>query len=207
MTQPPSSPGIGRDADARWLTELVRSARQGDDLAFNRLIDLHHEAIYKMIFYRIKDAMDAEDLSQEVFLQACRNIGRLRQAANFRAWLFRIAVNRVKDYRRRKRWSFIRGLFRTEDLSGQDGRLAVQAPEGPERVRRQQFWQEVDRLLEPLSPAEQEAFRLRFFDQLSIKEIGQVLDKPENTVKTHLYRALRKVKASPFLDRLAEAAP
>ncbi len=205
MTQPILSPGSSPGADAQQLTELVRSARQGDDLAFNRLIDLHHKAIYKMIFYRIKDPMDAEDLSQEVFLQAYRSIRSLRKAATFRAWLFKIAVNRVKDYRRRKRWTFLSSLFRDEDLPA--SRLGVQAPNGPENVQRRQFWQEVDRLMEPLSPAEQEVFRLRFFDQLSIREISQVLNKPDNTVKTHLYRALHKVKASPFLDRLAEAAP
>ncbi len=187
--------------------ELVRQARRGDELAFNRLIDLYHRQVYKMIYYRIKETMEAEDLAQEVFLQAFRSIGKLRSAATFRPWLFRIAINRVKDYRRRKRWLSLFGLFGQEDDLTAESRIALHNPEGPVQLERKQFWQQVDRLISPLSPTEQEVFRLRFFDQLSINEIGHVLNKPDNTIKTHLYRALRKVKASPFLERLAEVAP
>jgi RNA polymerase sigma factor (sigma-70 family) len=79
-------------------------------------------------------------------------------------------------------------------------------PQGAKEVQRKEFWQQIRQITEVLSKTEREVFMLRFFDQLSIKEIGTTLKKNESTVKTHLYRALDKVKeAASGLDGVMEA--
>lgn len=73
-------------------------------------------------------------------------------------------------------------------------------------MQRKEFWQQIRQITEVLSKTEREVFMLRFFDELSIKEIGTTLKKNESTVKTHLYRALDKVKeAASGLDGAMEA--
>ena len=68
------------------------------------------------------------------------------------------------------------------------------SPQAPNHLERKEFWQQVEKMLDILSRMEKEVFLLRFFDQLSLKEITMALGKNESTIKTHLYRALNKVK-------------
>ena len=75
-----------------------------------------------------------------------------------------------------------------------------------ENIERQEFWSRVHIMLDRLSQMEKEVFLLRFFDDLGIREISEVINKSQSTVKTHLYRALKKFKNDEaFRDFLREA--
>ena len=95
---------------------MAERARAGDRLAFNRLADHFQPEIYRMIYYRTRSQMDAEDLCQDVFLKAYRSIKGLKSAAVFRSWLYRIAVNRVKDYYRKKQFQSLFSFSSTDEL-------------------------------------------------------------------------------------------
>lgn len=175
---------------------LVEKAQAGDHLAFHRLADHYQPEIFRMIYYRTRSRMDAEDLTQDVLLRAFKHIGRLESPGLFRSWLYRIAVNRVRDhYRRRKIKSLVGWVFVDEENYQESGEMTV-APEAADRLDRKDFWKRVENMLELLSPKEKEAFMLRFFDELSIKEMTTAMGKNESTVKTHLYRALNKIKTA-----------
>jgi RNA polymerase sigma-70 factor (ECF subfamily) len=138
--------------------------------------------------------MDAEDLTQDVFVRAYRSISRLRKPQRFRSWLYTIAVNRVNDYLRKKR---VRSIFKSADEGPEvqpeaDDRR--ENPEALEQVLKEDFWRQVGRIAKRLSKMEREVFMLRFMDDLNIAEIAKILKKSESTVKTHLYRALAKFK-------------
>jgi RNA polymerase sigma-70 factor (ECF subfamily) len=166
------------------LAELVKQAGDGNRFAFEQLIDHHQGDIYRMIYYRIRARMDAEDLTQDVFIRAFRSISRLREPDRFRSWLFRIAVNRVNDYLRKKR---VRSIFKSSDENPDIQPEATQFQEQPEA-------------LEQVC----EVFMLRFLDNLNINEIAQTLKKSESTVKTHLYRALAKFKKEKALRQFLQ---
>ena len=140
--------------------------------------------------------MDAEDLCQDVFMKAFKSVGGLKSPGVFRSWLYRIAVNRVKDYYRKKQFRSLFKFSSTDEEAFQEPPEMAVAPEGDKAVQREDFWRQVRQLTQVLSQSEREVFMLRFFDELSIKEIGATLKKNESTVKTHLYRALNKVKAA-----------
>jgi RNA polymerase sigma-70 factor (ECF subfamily) len=203
QTADPAPPPDADDTGA-----LAAAARNGDRFAFSRLADRYHERIYKMIFYRTRSDMEAEDIAQEVFLQAFRSIGRLKDTDRFEAWLYRIAMNRVTDYHRKKKF---RSLFSPlTDWDREDAGNPTTAPDQApvERLVRAEFWAQVRELLDRLSRMEREVFLLRFFDELGIKDISQVLQKSESTVKTHLYRAIAKFQsASSLRDYLGEDLP
>jgi len=198
----------GSQASDTRLTELVEQASKGNRSAFDRLIDRFKGDIYRMIYYRVRVRMDAEDLTQDVFMRAFRNIVRLREPDRFRSWLFTIAVNRVNDYLRNKR---VRSIFKSSNESTDFYPEAGSAPEQPEaleQILKEDFWRQIGQIAKKLSKMEREVFMLRFLDDLSIYDIAQVLKKSESTVKTHLYRALTKFKEEKALRHfLQEDSP
>ncbi len=193
--------------DAPW-TPLVKRAKAGSRSAFSELVDLFKDDIFKMIFYRIRTQMDAEDITQEVFMQAFKKLPGLKKADRFKSWLFSIAINRVRDFYRKKRF---RSLFQPSDIGNDINLVDTQIhnqPEAVDELIKQDFWKQIGRMLNKLSRMEREVFLLRFLDLLSIKEISTVLKKNESTVKTHLYRALVKFrKSASTLQFLKEKMP
>ena len=203
MTPPAHKPPGSQTADPQ-LTQLVIKARDGNRSAFDQLIDRYQGDIYRMIFYRIHRQMDAEDLTQDVFVRAFRSISRLREPDRFRSWLYRIAVNRINDYLRKKR---VRSIFQSADEGPEiqpEADEHREKPEALEQVLIEDFWRQVERIAQKLSKMEREVFMLRFMDDLNIAEIAQILKKSESTIKTHLYRALAKFKKEKDLRQFLQ---
>ena len=148
-----------------------------------------------MIYYRTRSQMDAEDLTQDVMLKAFKHLGRLKSAEVFRSWLYRIAVNRVRDYYRKKQFRSLFGFVSMDEETFHESAEMAVDPEAEGGISRKEFWQRIEQILTGLSRMEKEVFLLRFLDQLTINEMSKALDKNESTIKTHLYRALSKVKA------------
>jgi RNA polymerase sigma-70 factor (ECF subfamily) len=184
------------------LVSLVNQAREGNRSAFAQLADRFHKDIFRMVFYRIRSQVDAEDIAQDVFLKAYQNIASIKDAAKFRGWLFSITLNRIRDFQRKKRF---RSLFKMEDENIESHPTENVDPDQPDalaHVLRKDFWRQIGLILKKLPQMEREVFLLRFFDHLSINEIAGVLKKNESTVKTHLYRALAKFKKEPAMRQL-----
>jgi RNA polymerase sigma-70 factor (ECF subfamily) len=186
------------------MTNIVIKARDGNRPAFEQLIDRYQGDIYRLIYYRIRSRVDAEDLTQDVFVRAFRNISRIREPQKFRSWLYRIAINRVNDYLRKKK---VRSIFKSSDEGTDVQPVAAdfqEPPEALEQVLKEDFWRHVERIAKKLSKMEREVFMLRFLDNLNINEIAQILKKSESTVKTHLYRALAKFKKEKRLRQFLQ---
>jgi RNA polymerase sigma-70 factor (ECF subfamily) len=199
----PHSPAPEED-----LGPLVEAAAAGRRDAFGRLVERFRERLFRMISYRVRNPGEAEDILQDVFVQALRHIGRLKDPARFQSWIYTIAVNRIRDHYRRGRW---RSLMDAVFSEGPESLEATADPDGEkplEALARQDFWRRMEPFLKQLSRMERGVFLLRFLDDLDIKEIADVVRKSESTVKTHLYRALTKFKGNRFLrDFLREAVP
>jgi len=188
------------------VTSLVERARDGGREAFGQLVELFQEPIFRMVYYRTRSRMDAEDLTQEIFVKAFKNLSKLRDPKRFRTWLFRMAVNRVTDFYRKKR---LLAIFKTRDHDSEADPKEVERRQDPsalDDVIKEEFWKHVTSFSDNLSRREKEVFFLRFMDHLSIREIAQVLDKSQSAVKTHLYRGLKKFKEDPSLLQLLEAS-
>jgi RNA polymerase sigma-70 factor (ECF subfamily) len=181
---------------------LAERARDGSRAAFEQLVRLFENEVFRMIYYRTLSHADAEDLTQDVFMRAYRNLSKLENTDRFRPWLFSIALNRVWDFLRRRQFL---GLFQTSPDAGESAPFEIESEDGPvalNRLLRKEFWQQVKHFSTGLSHWEQEVFVLRFMEYLSIKEIAELLNKSESAVKTHLYRAIKKLQNEPALLRL-----
>jgi RNA polymerase sigma-70 factor (ECF subfamily) len=175
---------------------LAEKAKQGNRLSFQELVNIFQEDIYRLVYYRTYSRMDAEDITQEVFVQAYRKLKSLNDTQKFRAWLYTIAVNRCNDFlRKRKYLSLLRmKSAREQEFMEEDRNMNN---EFNDSIAKKRFWEHVRNLLEKLSAMEREVFTLRFMDHQNINEIATILNKSESTVKTHLYRALHKIRKDP----------
>jgi len=192
-----ANPAVETEQIRAW----VKAAQSGSRASFENLADKYYSTIFRMVYYRTQNRMDAEDITQDVFIKAYKGLGRLMDANKFKGWLFQIAVNRVRDFHRRKK--FIR-LFKSlsDDFDDMPPDQIESTSLGPyELLRRQRFQQETERFLARLTKIEKNIFMLRFFDQLKLSEIATALQRSESTVKTHLYRALAKFKHDRVLRK------
>lgn len=175
------------------IAALAEKAMAGNRLSFQELVKIFQEDIYRLVYYRTYSRMDAEDITQEVFVQAFQKLKNLNDTQKFRAWLYTIAVNRCNDFlRKRKYLSLLRIKTAREQELMETG--VERGNSYDEALAREKFWQKVRSLLDRLSAMEREVFTLRFMDHLNLGEIATVLGKNESTVKTHLYRALDKIR-------------
>lgn len=158
------------------------------------LAGFFYNKIFRMVYYRNVSRMDAEDLTQDIFIAMSKNIYQLKDTTRFKAWLYRIALNRVKDFHRKKSFLSFFALKPAEDTESLEG-----SHNALDDVMKKEFWHQFHGLTRQMSKKEREVFILRYVDQLGIRELAETLKKNESTVKTHLYRALKKFKKAPGL--------
>lgn len=182
------------------VTELVEKARAGNRASLELLVDRFHKDVFRMVYYRIYSQMDAEDLTQEIFMQMSKSLSTLKDAGSIRPWLFRIALNRVRDFRRKK--SILSFFGTTIELEAAAQATAQNHNNPANAMMLKEFQLQFRQLADSLSRLEREVFLLRFLDHLRIREIAEVLKKGESTVKTHLYRALKKFRQNSGLHDL-----
>jgi RNA polymerase sigma-70 factor, ECF subfamily len=179
----------------------VALAREGDSDAFRALVDRHSRAVYRLAHRMTGNSQDAEDVVQETFLKAYRQLGRFESRANFSTWLHRIAVNCSID--------LIRGRKNQEmghdanDLDTLDAVDDQRVDPSPERLMLSTEVQErVGRAMEGLTAMERAAFMLRHFEGQSIEEISAALGLKANAAKHSIFRAVRKMRLAlePFVE-------
>lgn len=169
---------------------LVSRAQKGDEEAFAQLYEEYFNKIYRYIVIRIGDAMEAEDITQQVFLKALRSIGSFKwKGAPFSAWLYRIAHNQVVDYLRKK------GRRTTVPLDG----IQLAAESDPqEEVEKGFDLQRLASAMQHLTESQRAVISLRFTSDLSTVEVAKVLGKSQGAIKALQHSAvvaLRKTMA------------
>lgn len=168
---------------------LIEAAKT-DPAAFGELYKKYVERIYNYIFYRTGSAKDAEDLTGKVFFKAMNHIqGYKHMGLPFSAWLYRIAHNLVANYHRDR--------SRTKEISLDHipGQVLPQLELQPEpRIVRSQEVEVLLATIRDLAPNRQELLILKFVDQLSNAEIGQIMRKSEGAIKSLYHRTLLELR-------------
>lgn len=175
-------------AEAQDITRLVTSARCGDAEAFGALYVRYFDRIYGYLRMTLRDRHDAEDLTQQVFLNALDHLDQQNQA--FQPWLFRIARNLLVDHLRKKRPTLL------EDPEHLPDRLGLDAPDA-ESVRSRLTWMsesEVARLIERLPTAQHQVIILRYLIGLTMEEIAEVLGRSLTSVRHLDHRARQNLR-------------
>jgi RNA polymerase sigma-70 factor (ECF subfamily) len=188
--------------DERALAELIERAQRGDPASFERLVDEFAGRVYGFALRTTGSRDDAEDLMQEVFVRVVRMIGAYQHDGRFKAWLFRIAANLVRDRLRRIRRAprVVAGSDVLED-GGADQAVSTGAGNAPiddqapeHGLIRADEVDALNRALAMLPDAEREVVMLRHFSQLPFKEIAAVLGCPLGTALARAHRGLAHLR-------------
>jgi len=161
---------------------LVRRAQQRDQEAFAQLYEENFDKIYRYIVLRIGNKTEAEDMTQQVFLNALKSISSFKwKGIPFSAWLFRIARNQVVDYLRKK----------TKQASAPLDESLASSDSTPELVAEQKL--DIDQLLsvtKRLTVAQREVISLRFTSELPIAQVAKIIGKSQGAVKALQHSAI-----------------
>jgi RNA polymerase sigma-70 factor (ECF subfamily) len=179
------------DADAI----AIERAKAGDSDGFRTLVQRHSRSVFRLAYRMTGNEFDAEDVVQETFLRAYKQLDHYESRSSFGTWIYRIASNYALDLiRSRKRHTDRRVIADHED--GGDILDHVKAPEpGQDRVYYSaQLREKLQCALGDLSDQERTAFLLRHFEGKSIDEIGAVLSLGTSATKNSIFRAVRKVR-------------
>lgn len=163
---------------------LVLRAVNGDAAAFTALYDQLYDRVYRHVYYRVGRVEDAEDLTQQVFLQAWRALRRFRPSGSpFIAWLFTIAHNLVVNHYRRHRM--------TQQLP--DEMAAWRTDGNPDHDRRLEQ-DRVRQAIRRLKPDQQQVVIMRFLEDLPHRDIAAALGKSAANVRVIQHRALQELR-------------
>jgi RNA polymerase sigma-70 factor, ECF subfamily len=182
----PADP-VSPDGHAEEDRNLALRAGKGDAAAFGALYDRYVAAVYRYVYYRVRNDADAEDLVSDVFMRALRAIPRYEPRVAFLAWLYRIARNAVIDRARRSRTQ-----ISFEDALAHPG--ADQVIEPDVTILALSDKEAVRGALAKLTPLQQEVIVLRFVEGYSTLEIAGLVGKREGTVRGIQFRALEALR-------------
>jgi RNA polymerase sigma-70 factor (ECF subfamily) len=183
--------------------ELVRRAQNDDPWAIEQLVLRYQKKVYAIAFQMLAgDAEEAQDRTQDAFLQAFRKIKQFKGKSTFYTWLYRIVINTCLDARRRRRrWKKVFFPWRFE--KNNDALTETSLEEYPDTnsnsdplatASRRQLEDDVNSALSKLSERQRTIFQLKVFQEMSIAEIAESMGLAQGTIKTHLFRATRVVQ-------------
>ena len=176
-------------------TDLIRRAQANDIDAFCLLAERYARRIHLLALHYCRNAQDAEDLSQEVWLKAYQALASFRSDSSFYTWLRRITINAFLNHRRS-------GFFRRRGQTTIVQLLQIDADQllesqtaSPENIYNKLLLENVRKALAELTPSQRLAFLLRHYEGMSYEEIANAMNCSTGTVKKGVWRAVGKLRA------------
>jgi len=158
--------------------KLVEQAINGNDDAFVQLMQLYKVDLYKTALSFLKNKERSLEAVQEVTYRAYKNLHKVRQKQYFKTWLIRIMINYCQD-ELKKDWRIVKGDTMLEQRGESESYLSL----------------EIEEAIDKLDNRSREVVTLKYLQELSIKEIATVMERPEGTIKTWLHKALQQLRA------------
>lgn len=168
-------------------SEVVRRAQLGDKAAWEAVMRLHQEPVFRFAYLLVGDQDEAEDIAQETFLRAYRAFTRFDPERALRPWLLSITANLSRNSRRSlgRYMAALNRLFQVDDRE-------VEGIE--ERSLRREEDQVVWKAIQSLSGIDRQVIYLRYFVELPVDEVAQVTGVASGTVKSRLHRSLKRLR-------------
>lgn len=169
------------------LSNHIRKAKEGNQISFNFLLDHFWSDVYKYQLKRTNNDNDAEDITIQSFSKAFDKIDTFDESYKFKTWLITISKNIHIDMIRKSKAS-----INTETTKEQEAEVYAVIDDNPtpeDKIITEQNLAKLLRDIKLLKPKYQQVIHLRYFQELSYKEIAQQIDEPMNNVKVKLLRA------------------
>jgi RNA polymerase sigma-70 factor (ECF subfamily) len=175
--------------DAADEQQLILQVKQGHDGAFRLLVERHMKQAYNVAYGFVSDHDDAQDVAQEAFVRVYQSIGTFRGDAVFSTWLYKIVMNLSLNRIRQRKSKAHREVELTDRMI--DATPDRQAP----AEEQQEMRLRLERALHELPTLQRATVILRHINGLSTKQVSGILAVSEGTVKTHLFRGLKRMRA------------
>jgi RNA polymerase sigma-70 factor (ECF subfamily) len=175
---------------------IIEGMARGDQQAFRELVERYKKKVYYLALDMAGNPVDAEDISQEVFLKVYRSFSTFRRGAKLGSWLYRVTYNASIDHLRSKSAAPEPMADEVLESRSRDGAGLVQGrvPDPASSVEAHQLQARIAKALEKVSPQEKAVFLLRHYDDLMLKDIAETLGLSIGSVKSYLFRAVRKLQ-------------
>ena len=185
-----------REKMEEFVKSRINEVQKGDHNAFGEIVEIYKDRIYQLCYRMLGNAHEAEDIAQEAFIRAYVNIERYNINRKFSTWLYRIATNLCIDRIRKKKPDY----FLDAEVAGTDGlnlysQVKSKEMSPDEKVAKMELQEIIQMEILKLPEKYRSVILLKYIEELSLKEISEVLDLPIGTVKTRIHRgreALRK---------------
>jgi RNA polymerase sigma-70 factor (ECF subfamily) len=186
---------------------LVQAAQKGNVDAFTALVRRYQEEIYYGILGMTNSHTDADDLTQETFLMAYRNLKHFRQKSKFFTWVYRIAVNLTLNHLKRMKKEKGKQELDENLSAGLDSEGEISSPEGSSLKK--ELRDRIKHAVDSLPLAYKAAFNLVVFQGLTHGEAARVLGCSESTVSWRMHKARKMLQARlrPYLDEVRHEMP
>tara|TARA_B100001059_G_scaffold28184_1_gene22827 strand:+ start:7733 stop:8317 length:585 start_codon:yes stop_codon:yes gene_type:complete len=185
---------MSTEADSSSFKEILRRASTGDQDAWRQVVDAYGSRVYALLFSRCRDAELAEELTQSTFCTVVTKLAGYVELGKFEPWLFRIAMNRLRDEMRR------RGRHALSVANDTLSSMEITPREGGDQPglegesQQQEESAALREAMENLAEADQEIMHLRHISGLSFKQIAEVLQQPLGTVLARHFRAFKRLR-------------
>ncbi len=179
--------------------QLVKRCQRGDRWAFDELVARYQNRVFNLAYRILGDYEEANDLAQEAFIKVYKKIKSFRREASFYTWLYRLATNLCRN--KLRQWQSEK-RFQTVSLQnpiGQEGKEVIHSladsDPGPDKIsERREMNALVQKAINSLEEEHRMVIVLRDIQGLAYEEIARIVDCPEGTVKSRLYRARNTLK-------------
>ncbi len=182
-------------------TSLIREAQQGNRAAFEVLVRHYDQSVLRLALHLTGSESDAQDVYQEAFLKAYKNLGSFRFECSFYTWIYRIVTNLCLDHLRKRNVRKEDSPVVT-DSSGEEFSVLEQFADArpganPERdLMRRELGKKIGAALSRLTPRERMVFELKHYHGLKLRTVGEMLHTTEETAKNTLFRATQKLRSA-----------
>jgi RNA polymerase sigma-70 factor (ECF subfamily) len=160
--------------------ELMARIAQGDRAALSALYEALEKPVFRFIQSKLNDPFEAADILHDVFIDVWRSAGRFEGRSKVQTWIFGIAYRKVIDIYRKRGKQELRAEFPEQEDETIDTEMCVAASQEAEHVRI---------CLDTLKPEHRDSINLAFYQDMTYREIAEVVGSPEGTIKTRVFHA------------------
>ncbi|MBI9013741.1 MAG: RNA polymerase sigma factor [Clostridiales bacterium] len=172
------------------MDEIILKVLKGEVDLYETIVNQYQLQLYKYIKYLINSSDDVEDILQEVFIRGYKNLSRYKIGTSFNAWLYRLTYNHTMNYMKKRNRSKVVYLETLPEI------IAIEVPDN-------QMSETTRAALGQLSIEERNLLFLRIYEELSYKEIAQLLHKRDSSLRKQYERARKKFKANYVKEMMA----
>lgn len=180
--------------------ELIKEyLKNRNELVANILMRRHKNFVYAIAYRYMNDYDEAQEITQETFINVFRSLEKFNGKSKFRTWLYRITVNNALSQKRKKVFSKIY----VRDDSNEYYEIQSDSPDGLQEIENENFKIEFEKAMKKLPTKQRETFALRYFEKMSYEEISEILGTSVGGLKANYFQAVQKLAV--FLNEYSKA--